>query len=564
MWTISHELQKSEKVRIAPAFSEESLVQSMGEGTLDEESFNILKKFSSSRSNVNQYMNSTKGTVLLRSATLSTGIELPAIDEMRRAEILFGPQKDYYHNAEQVLNERDNLKKDKMRNAITLGRIEHNVKKVGSMIHLLDPLHVDDVKIPSDNKAVENAERALTEERRMQVRLLHSSSVLPAPNKELPGAPDHATLNKFRATKLDQHAVADATRKQMHAKPADFDPLRRDDEPKMPVIEPKYAHNIHFLNQLGNKRRPLDKQHLSIVLDKVAEATHPEHHDRYDLHYAYNNSPSKIIKQNLPQAAKEALERKVRNALRDEYNDRIRVQNIIDKNKASKDRDEDLVDSKPGTASAPRKAESPNKIVLDTRSLLPFYKAEDVRHFMDIFSKVDTDFSGDLDMDEWVRLFSSINTNISEQESISIFMKFKNDKGFLTVNELIPIVFSKATKEQLKLITKFCLAEIMRPSNETVVLTFAEVDQLFEIYDAENLGFVAVGHIKEKIRDMALSENVVQSFLSNIKDIDEDEMVNHREFGRMFKHLVNKIEIAAQRDEEMRQDKNSASRGGRR
>ena len=190
--------------------------------------------------------------------------------------------------------------------------------------------------------------------------------------------------------------------------------------------------------------------------------------------------------------------------------------------------------------------------------MLPFYKAEDIRHFMDIFTKVDKDFSGDLDMDEWVQLFSSINNTIPEAEARSIFMKFKNDKGFLTVNELIPVVFSKATKEQTKLITRFCLAEIMRPSNESVMLTFAEVDQLFEIYDVENLGFVAVGYIKDKIRDTGLNENIIASFLNSIKDIDEDEMVNHREFGRMFKHLVSKAEITAQRDEEMRQDKNAS------
>jgi len=195
---------------------------------------------------------------------------------------------------------------------------------------------------------------------------------------------------------------------------------------------------------------------------------------------------------------------------------------------------------------------------LETRALLPFYKAEDIRHFMDIFTKVDKDFSGDLDMDEWVQLFSSINNTIPEAEARSIFMKFKNDKGFLTVNELIPVVFSKATKEQTKLITRFCLAEIMRPSNESVMLTFAEVDQLFEIYDVENLGFVAVRYIKDKIRDTGLNENIIASFLNSIKDIDEDEMVNHREFGRMFKHLVSKAEITAQRDEEMRQDKNAS------
>jgi hypothetical protein len=38
---------------------------------------------------------------------------------------------------------------------------------------------------------------------------------------------------------------------------------------------------------------------------------------------------------------------------------------------------------------------------LTTRMLLPYYKIEDVKNFMDTFSKVDEDFSGDLDIDEW-------------------------------------------------------------------------------------------------------------------------------------------------------------------
>jgi len=576
LWRVAgEESSKKDKVRVAKAFSEESLEQSMAAGVIDEESFTLLKTFSASRNNVHQYMNSTKGTVLLRNATHSTTIELPALDDMRRAEISFGVQKDYYKNAELVLNERDNLKKDKMRNAITLGRIEHNVKKVGSMIHLLDPLLVDDVKIPLESKSKEYREKMLAEDKKMQVRLLASAARLPDSASADPSSnfTKYEVLNKFSSARLTKFAIDEAA-KMAAPSPSGFDLFaREDDKSKVPKIDKKYEKNIEFLRQLGNVRRPLDKHNVSVVLDKVEAAIDSQWHEEHDLHYAYNNAHVAASKHNLPQAAKEALERKVRTALKDEFNDRIRIQSIIEKNKEKlalqkeldEEKEKQLYGNKPGSPESPSrpgtqptKQESPNKIVLETRALLPYYKAEDVRHFMDIFTKVDKDFSGDLDMDEWVKLFSSINNTVPESEARSIFMKFKNDKGFLTVNELIPVVFSKATKEQMKLITKFCLAEIMRPSNESVVLTFAEVDQLFEIYDVENLGFVAVGYIKEKVRDMGLNDNIVASFLSNIKDIDEDEMVNHREFGRMYKHLVGKAEIAAQRDEEMRQDKNAS------
>lgn len=574
LWNIAGEGSSKKKVRVPIAFSEDSLVQSMNEGVIDEESFTLLKTFSSSKNNIHSYLNSTKGTVLLRNASFSTSIQLPVLDDMRRAEISFGPQKDYYKNAEMVLNENDNMKKDKMRNAITLGRIEHNVKKVGSMIHLLDPLLVDDVKIPLESKAKEYKAKMMAEDKKMQVRLLSSATYVPAvENVEV--SKDFTSfdvLNKFSSTRLAKFAANEAAKKAAPS-PSGFDMFAREDDTKVPKIDQKYESNIQFLSQLGNVRRPLDKHNVSIVLDKVDDAIDPQWHNEHDLHYAYNNT-SVEAKHNLPQAAKEALERKVKTALKDEFNDRIRVQNIIERNKEKlalqKEREEELqynasgVGDRPTTGDSPSrpnttqtKSDSPNKVLLETRALLPFYKAEDVRHFMDIFTKVDKDFSGDLDMNEWVQLFSSINNTVPEAEARSIFMKFKNDKGYLTVNELIPVVFSKATKEQMKIITKFCLAEIMKPSNEAVVLTFAEVDQLFEIYDVDNLGFVAVGYIKDKVRDMGLNDNIVASFLNNIKDIDEDEMVNHREFGRMYKHLIGKAEILAQRDEEMRQDKNA-------
>ena len=342
------------------------------------------------------------------------------------------------------------------------------------------------------------------------------------------------------------------------------------DEDKKLKIDPQYQRNISFLSQLGDKRRPLDRMHIDSMKERIEVATDPTLHAVYDEMYAYGDTSGRVkIKSNLPQAAKEELEKKVRSALRDEYNEQQRLQSIKDRQAANEmhyNTDDDDP-SRPNSSSSrrsrplsPQDKASQNKVVLDTRVLLPYYKAEDVRHFMDIFTKVDEDFSGDLDMNEWVRLFGSIDHSIPEQEARSIFMKFKNDKGVLTVNELIPVVFSKATKDQIKLIVKFCLAEIMRPATESVVLTFAEIDQLFETYDVENVGFVAVGFIRDKVREMPLSDNVISNFLSTIKDIDEDEMVNHREFGRMFKHLVSKQEIMSQRDEELRAEKNSMHR----
>src|SRR4051812_42475811 len=111
-------------------------------------------------------------TLLIRNASLSTSVTLPALDSMNKTEIHFGTQKvsnccvyyfsivlqfilfliysttlqqDMYKNAEKVLNEKENLSKTQIRNNVALVRIELNVRKVQSMIHLTQPPSHDEV-----------------------------------------------------------------------------------------------------------------------------------------------------------------------------------------------------------------------------------------------------------------------------------------------------------------------------------------------------------------------------------------------------------------------------------
>ena len=590
LWTIAGEptRKSKEKIRVPPPFSEESLDQAQADGILDEESHKLLRHFATTSDKVHQYTNSTKGTILLRSASLSTSIALPAIESMRRAEISFGVQKEYYSNAEKCLNERDNIKKDRMRQAITLGRIEHNVKKIGSMMEVLNPLQVDDVKLPS-NPAHELKIMMEKEDKIMQVRLMHSATLLP------------------------HEPVEDV----LHHKPHPHH-HHGDDETKAGSDAGSGAGSrMSMLSQIHDpfkkKRKPLDKNKVTSTLNKVKEAVKPEHHAIYDEKYAFaNDENNKQMKQNLPLAAKQALEKKVRSAIRDEYYENIRQENItrerLERERAAKQAAEIEIDKKaesefksktgvkdrekkevtikfdPEESSRPQSSSSDsgngergksvrstgveaknkdNTVKLDTRQLLPYYKAEDVRHFMDIFTKVDVDFSGDLDMNEWIKLFSSINDTVPINEARSIFMKFKNEDGFLTVNELVPVVFSKANKEQIKLITKFCQAEVMTGVVEKTTLTFNDVDQLFEIFDLDNINFVSVNYIKERIAEMNLPEAVNMSFLGQVKDIDDDEMLNHREFNRLFKAHINKTELMNQRAEEQQLETNTRSHGSK-
>ena len=78
---------------------------------------------------------------------------------------------------------------------------------------------------------------------------------------------------------------------------------------------------------------------------------------------------------------------------------------------------------------------------------------------MDAFSAVDVDFSGDLDVNEWIQLFTSLDSSISPHQARMIFMQInKSGDGYLTSKDLVPIIFNRANKDQLSLIqvTIYC------------------------------------------------------------------------------------------------------------
>ncbi|RYG66230.1 EF-hand domain-containing protein [archaeon] len=54
---------------------------------------------------------------------------------------------------------------------------------------------------------------------------------------------------------------------------------------------------------------------------------------------------------------------------------------------------------------------------------------------------MDENFSGDLDVNEWIRLFTSLNQAVPVQEARMIFLKIdKDNDGHLSMRELIPVV----------------------------------------------------------------------------------------------------------------------------
>lgn len=119
-----------------------------------------------------------------------------------------------------------------------------------------------------------------------------------------------------------------------------------------------------------------------------------------------------------------------------------------------------------------------------------------------------------------------------------IFMKIDKDgDGYLSMRELIPVVFNKASKEQQKLIINYAEMELTKKIvTETVPkVSPTDLDFLFEAYDLENVGFVDIAYIKERIKNLGLSEQQVYFFLELIAEMADDDMVNVTEFKRMFK-----------------------------
>jgi Ca2+-binding EF-hand superfamily protein len=263
--------------------------------------------------------------------------------------------------------------------------------------------------------------------------------------------------------------------------------------------------------------RPLDKGMVDTLMLKVKTATETGTDFEMRMKAIMDKKMAARKKEILSPQAVAAIEKKLGLALRDFYR---------------------VITGKPIENVNLREA-SVLKKELTTRALLPFYKVQDVKHFLDIFAKNDEDFSGDLDLKEWVNLFTSLNKNIPPQEARMIFMKVdKDNNGSVSLRELIPVIFSKAKKSQLKLITEFAESEMIRKVEGITTVTISEIDNLFEAYDTQNVGFVEVGYLKERIRSFPISENAIFTFMENLVGVEDDEMFNQVEFARLFKSYI--------------------------
>ena len=468
LWAQS-EVSFEGEVGIPIAFSYESLKRGLTDGSLDGESGNILKMVTKQPGGADQYENMTEVAIvcfskliliqfynehfkfyqvmLLRNPSLSTTVEIPNEALLRKSEVLFGPQKDMYKNADVVLQERDarSLNKNTARHIIAMARIEQNVGRIGTMLHFVKPHNHDEILLPKQNSGnasrEEYAELSRSEEQRMHLRLVHSA------------------------------LLAAET-----------------------AVPP----------------RPLDRDMIERAVDKVEGALEvgPEWEAR--MRSVKDAKKRKKARSMISQVVKSSLEMKLRTCIKDVHRPLTKA---------------DIVDKK--------------KFNLTTRMLLPYYKVDNVKFFMDVFSSVDSDFSGDLDVNEWVKLFTTMDATQSAHNARMIFLQIdKSGDGFLSMKELIPIVFNQATKNQQKLILKYSQSEIIKKRNDDFALTPAEIFQLFECYDIDSIGFVTVSLIRDRIRAMALPESAHFGIMDTFSNLEEDEMLNEAEFTRIFRRYV--------------------------
>ena len=166
--------------------------------------------------------------------------------------------------------------------------------------------------------------------------------------------------------------------------PGDFN-----DEDAEALMELRLMQSAHLAASTGRLPQPLNEETLQLRLQKVKNAVTEE-----DQMIKRRGGKKKVV---ISLAAKQVLESKLRLA-------------IIDMHSVE---DTDL-EQKKG-----------KKIQLTNRMLLPFYKVDEVRAFMDAFSAVDGDFSGDLDVNEWIKLFTSLDSSISSHQARMIFMQVR-------------------------------------------------------------------------------------------------------------------------------------------
>lgn len=176
---------------------------------------------------------------------------------------------------------------------------------------------------------------------------------------------------------------------------------------------------------------------------------------------------------------------------------------------------------------------------LRTRDLIPNYKLSDVNNCLNAFFRVDKNLSGCLDIEEWVEFFLTINEKMSAHAARQLFLHVdKNGDGLLSLRELVPVMFSKATPSQVSLILKHIDSEIAKSKTDSKLEEKAvlkeDMSVLFEAYDVDKINYIRVQLIRDKLMRFQLPVAAQLAFNEKLKGTEDDDMVNIAQFTRIF------------------------------
>jgi hypothetical protein len=110
--------------------------------------------------------------------------------------------------------------------------------------------------------------------------------------------------------------------------------------------------------------------------------------------------------------------------------------------------------------------------------------------------------------------------------------------GLLLLSDMIPMLFSKANKEQTRLITAYAERQIFSSVVYGKHLKLGDLQRLFECYDAACLGFVPVPLIKERLQAMQFPMDIVSAIIDAFLGISNDEYLNLPEFIKLFQQYT--------------------------
>jgi Ca2+-binding EF-hand superfamily protein len=131
-------------------------------------------------------------------------------------------------------------------------------------------------------------------------------------------------------------------------------------------------------------------------------------------------------------------------------------------------------------------------------------------------------------------------------EAQRLFMMIDTDRnGVLTLNELLPVVFTKASSSQLKLMEDLIQhenAKVKRPS--TIELTHTDYMLLFDLFDADESGDLTINEVVNAL--MNHGDGILGRFLSpaDVKklfkkfDFDHSDSLDREEFVELFHEML--------------------------